>query len=213
MGVTDPVPVRAMAFVLVESSQGGLTRRFLRVTSVHCVQRSSIRSPLPLRASAGRAQALPARIGVLALLGVPALSAGRRAGGPHRQPAERPVSWPVIGPRLVLRARSRSEDELCGHHAPAPGVTPGARITVPAPLGGPARRPGPAHKPGAELNGTDTPLLNPYHRYHPICLAAALTYLPSSARAGGESGKVNSGGFRVRPHPSQEWMVPPALFA
>jgi hypothetical protein len=90
-----PGPVRAMAFVLVESSQCGLIRPFLRVTSVHCVQRSSIRSPLPLRAPADRAQALPARIGLLALLGVPVLPAGRRAGRPGRRPADRLVPRPL----------------------------------------------------------------------------------------------------------------------
>jgi hypothetical protein len=70
---------------------------FLRVASLHSVQRSSIRPPLPLRAPADRAQALPARIGLLALLGVLALPAGRRAGHPDRRPADRPVPRPFTG--------------------------------------------------------------------------------------------------------------------
>src|ERR1035438_1225780 len=96
MGSADPV--RASYRLRPRRVQpGGLTRRFLRVTSVHCVQRSSIRSPLPLRAPADRAQTLPARIGLLALPGVPALPAGRRAGSPDRRPVDRLVPRPLTG--------------------------------------------------------------------------------------------------------------------
>lgn len=78
------------------------------VASLCCVSRSSARPPLPMWASSDRAPALPARIGVLTLLWMHAVPAGRRGGSPDRRPADPapaiPLTGGVEGGRITPRA-------------------------------------------------------------------------------------------------------------
>jgi hypothetical protein len=74
--------------------------RAARVVSMYCARQAQIRACLPMLASAVGAPALPARIGMFALPGLPPLPARRRPGSPHRRAAHRPGSGGQCHPGL-----------------------------------------------------------------------------------------------------------------
>ena len=95
------------------------------VASLCCVSRSSARPPLPMWASSDRAPALPARIGVLTLLWMHAVPAGRRGRSPDRRPADPapaiPLTGGVEGGRVTPRVPGHSAD--LSSPTPSPGYT------------------------------------------------------------------------------------------